>query len=123
MKNNELPSQDIKILTKIHSILYNIGGNPSYVGMRQLAYGALIAYRSPESITLITKYIYPDVAKHYHTTISAVERNMRYFIESMYINNPQKINAFMGYECICKPTNTQFIYAIVNRLRLLNGNI
>lgn len=75
-----------------------------------------------DAINSITKILYPTVAKHYNTTPSRVERAIRHAIEVAWDRgNPDVLNDFFGYTIVSskgKPTNSEFIAMIADKIRL-----
>lgn len=75
-----------------------------------------------EVINAITKVLYPTVAKKYKTTSSRVERAIRHAIEVAWDRGDvETLNGFFGYTVSNvkgKPTNSEFISMIADRIRL-----
>jgi two-component system response regulator (stage 0 sporulation protein A) len=75
-----------------------------------------------EHVNAITKVLYPTVAKHFKTTSSRVERAIRHAIEVAWDRgNVETLNEFFGYTVSTskgKPTNSEFISMIADRIRL-----
>ena len=73
-------------------------------------------------INAITKVLYPQVAKTFQTTPSRVERAIRHAIEVAWNRGKlETINALFGYTIQNdkgKPTNSEFIAIIADKLRL-----
>ena len=79
----------------------------------------MMAVDDQEVLVGITKGLYPDIAKHYKTTASKVERAIRHAIESAWKKNgPQVYFEMAGYLPAEKPTNGQFIAALSEYFRL-----
>ena len=72
----------------------------------------------------VTKELYPSIAGKYNTTPSRVERAIRHAIELAWDRgNVEVINRFFGYTVHMdrgKPTNSEFIAMIADKLRLEN---
>ena len=49
----------------------------NYLGFRQTAYAVHLCVEEQERLLFVTKWVYPDVARKYHTSWQAVERNIR----------------------------------------------
>lgn len=60
-----------------HLLLHQIGITSNYSGFLYTAFAVELALQDPERLLLITKCIYPDVAKRFHTSWRCVERNIR----------------------------------------------
>ena len=73
-------------------------------------------------INQITKQLYPDIAKRYGTTPSRVERAIRHAIEVAWSRGEQQtVERIFGYTISAakgKPTNSEFIAMIADKLRL-----
>ena len=73
-------------------------------------------------INQITKQLYPEIAFKYNTTPSRVERAIRHAIEVAWGRGDQKtVESIFGYTVSAdkgKPTNSEFIAMIADKLRL-----
>lgn len=82
----------------------------------------LMSIENPEIINAVTKQLYPAVAKKYETTSSRVERAIRHAIEVAWDRGDVDIlNSYFGYTIHTsrgKPTNSEFIAMISDKLRL-----
>ncbi|MCE2603975.1 sporulation initiation factor Spo0A C-terminal domain-containing protein, partial [Pseudomonas aeruginosa] len=65
------------MITKIRELLCCLGITANYTGFYYTSYAVYLAMEDMECLSLVTKYLYPEVAKHYHTTPACVERNIR----------------------------------------------
>jgi two-component system, response regulator, stage 0 sporulation protein A len=63
----------------------------------------------------ITKQLYPDIARKYNSTPSKVERDMRHAIESSWYKSYKPFFEIFGAD---KPTNSQFVAVLADKLRL-----
>jgi two-component system response regulator (stage 0 sporulation protein A) len=76
----------------------------------------------PITEVFVTKQLYPFVAQQYDTTSSRVERAIRHAIEIAWTRgNADEINNYFGYRTDnykCRPTNSEFIALITDKLRL-----
>ena len=84
-----------------------------------------MSIRDREMINSITKILYPSISKKYQTTPSRVERAIRHSIEVAWNRgNPDVIEDYFGYTVSDgkgKPTNSEFIALIADKLRLSHG--
>ena len=75
-----------------------------------------------EVTSSVTKVLYPEVAKRYHTTPSRVERAIRHAIEVAWDRGDlETLQKYFGYTVSNvkgKPTNSEFIAMIADRLQL-----
>ena len=61
----------------ISDLLYSLGITAKYVGFFHATYAVHPVIQEPERLLLITKCLYPEIAKHYHTDRRNVERAIR----------------------------------------------
>ncbi|MPN30049.1 Stage 0 sporulation protein A [bioreactor metagenome] len=77
-----------------------------------------------ELLSAVTKELYPSIAKRYNTTASRVERAIRHAIEVAWSRGQvDTINKLFGYTIHNdkgKPTNSEFIAMVADKLRLKN---
>lgn len=77
-------------------------------------------------LSAVTKILYPAIAKKYHTTSSRVERAIRHAIEVAWNRgNMDILDSMFGYTINVgkgKPTNSEFIALIVDKIRLQYRN-
>ena len=82
----------------------------------------MITVENLEVINSVTKVLYPEVAKRFHTTPSRVERAIRHAIEVAWDRGDlETLQRFFGYtvsNAKGKPTNSEFIAMISDRIRL-----
>ena len=58
-------------IEKIYDLLYSLGITANYTGFFQLAYAVKLCAEQPERLLLVTKCVYPDVAKMEEKKIQA----------------------------------------------------
>lgn len=92
-----------------HSLLLRMGITPNYTGHYQLLRALEVARREPDALLLVTKCLYPAVAKEFGTTWKAVERNIRSAISMAWSCNPALLSKLAGYPLSAKPRAAQFI--------------
>lgn len=100
---------DTEITSDIRDLLNHLGLTPNYLGHYYTAYALSLTKQQPERLLLITKWLYPDIAKHYHTKWSCVERNLRAAVAIVWLRNPALLEQLAGYPLPHKPTASQFI--------------
>ncbi len=115
------------IETMVTSIIHEIGVPAHIKGYQYLREAILIAVNDMEVINAITKVLYPQVAKTFSTTPSRVERAIRHAIEVAWDRGDlETLNKFFGYTVSNtkgKPTNSEFIALIADRLQLQLKNM
>ena len=108
--------------TEITEILHEIGVPAHIKGYMYLRESITMVYNNVEILGGITKILYPTVAKKYKTTSSRVERAIRHSIEVAWnrgnVDAISKIFAYTISYNKSKPTNSEFIAMISDKLRL-----
>jgi two-component system response regulator (stage 0 sporulation protein A) len=119
---NSKLEKDLSIEASITNIIHDIGIPAHIKGYQYLRDAILIVINNIETINQITKVLYPEVAKIYKTTPSRVERAIRHSIEVAWSRgNNRTIENIFGYtvsDMKGKPTNSEFIAMIADKLRL-----
>jgi len=107
---------------EVSEILHTMGVPAHIKGYSLLRQGIIMVINEPEVITLVTKRLYPELAKANKTTASRVERAIRHAIEVAWDRgNVEVMNDYFGYTISNmrgKPTNSEFIAMISDRMRL-----
>lgn len=106
----------------ITGIIHEIGVPAHIKGYMYLREAISMVYNDIELLGSITKVLYPDIAKKYNTTASRVERAIRHAIEVAWSRgNIDSISSLFGYTVSmtkAKPTNSEFIAMVADKLRL-----
>lgn len=120
--NNTISFDAFGIELKVTQILHEIGVPAHIKGYHYLRDSIIMSVQKPEIINAVTKQLYPSVAKKYETTSSRVERAIRHAIEVAWDRGDiDVLNSYFGYTIHNdrgKPTNSEFIAMISDRLRL-----
>ena len=110
------------IETMVTNIIHEIGVPAHIKGYQYLREAIIIAVDDMDVINAITKVLYPQVAKTFQTTPSRVERAIRHAIEVAWDRGDlDTLQSFFGYTVSNtkgKPTNSEFIALIADRLQL-----
>ena len=114
------PGQSIEAL--VTGIIHEIGVPAHIKGYQYLREAIIIAVNDMDVINAITKVLYPQVAKTFQTTPSRVERAIRHAIEVAWDRGDlDTLQRFFGYTVSNtkgKPTNSEFIALIADKLQL-----
>ena len=118
VKNEQYTDLD----TEITAILHEIGVPAHIKGYLYIREAITMVYHNLDLLGSITKILYPEIAQKYCTTASRVERAIRHAIEVAWIRgNVEAISEIFSYTISynkSKPTNSEFIAMISDRLRL-----
>lgn len=115
-------ADNYSVEVEVSSLLHDLG-IPSHVrGYKYIREGIMLLYTSKELVNLVTKDIYPEIANRFNTTSSRVERAIRHAIEISWIRGDLKIMEEIFGNSIdferSKPTNSEFLTTIADRLKL-----
>jgi len=119
--------QEVNVEAMVTSIIHEIGVPAHIKGYQYLREAIMIAVDDMEVINAITKVLYPQVAKTFSTTPSRVERAIRHAIEVAWDRGDlETLQRFFGYTVSNtkgKPTNSEFIALIADKLQLQIKNM
>lgn len=113
---------DTKLEIMVTEIIHEIGVPAHIKGYHYLREAIIMVVKDNEVINAVTKLLYPTVAKMHKTTASRVERAIRHAIEVAWDRGDiEVLNSYFGYTIQNqrgKPTNSEFIAMIADKLRL-----
>lgn len=122
LRTQSEPNKPKNLDASITSIIHEIGVPAHIKGYLYLREAISMVYNDIELLGSITKVLYPDIAKKYNTTASRVERAIRHAIEVAWSRgNIDSISSLFGYTVSmskAKPTNSEFIAMVADKLRL-----
>ncbi|WP_336786846.1 sporulation transcription factor Spo0A [Paenibacillus sp. MMO-177] len=123
VKSNVVPLAKGKNLdANITSIIHEIGVPAHIKGYQYLREAITMVYNNIEILGAITKTLYPAIAEKFKTTPSRVERAIRHAIEVAWTRgNIDSISHLFGYTINIsksKPTNSEFIAMVADKLRI-----
>ena len=106
----------------VTNVIHEVGVPAHIKGYQYLREAIIMVVSDIDMINQITKQLYPEIAEKYHTTPSRVERAIRHAIEVAWGRGEQQtVERIFGYTVSAakgKPTNSEFIAMIADKLRL-----
>ena len=106
----------------VTSILHEIGIPTHIKGYQYLRDAIILAIEDHDAIDRVTKILYPKIARKYSTSACSVERAIRHAIEVAWDRGDlATLQRFFGYTVSNtkgKPTNSEFIALIADKLQL-----
>lgn len=122
----DIPQDEKKSEESLEALVTNViheVGVPAHIkGYQYLREAIMMVVNDIDIINQITKQLYPEIAQKYHTTPSRVERAIRHAIEVAWgRGEPSTVESIFGYTVSAakgKPTNSEFIAMIADKLRL-----
>ena len=116
------PRQERNLELDVTNIIHEIGVPAHIKGYQYLRDAIILSVEDMEMLNSITKILYPTIAKKYQTTPSRVERAIRHAIEVAWSRGKMDtIDELFGYTVSTgkgKPTNSEFIALIADKIRL-----
>ncbi len=120
-------TRSVNLEAMVTSVIHEIGVPAHIKGYQYLREAIKIAVNDMDVINAITKVLYPQVARTFSTTPSRVERAIRHAIEVAWDRGDlETLQRFFGYTVSNtkgKPTNSEFIALIADRLQLQIKNM
>ena len=134
--NGAVPAPSVSSLSRVTKkssleadvtgIIHEIGIPAHIKGYHYLREAIMMVVEDVDLLGSVTKILYPRIAEKFDTTSSRVERAIRHAIEVAWSrNNIDTIKKFFGYTVNTergKPTNSEFIALVADRLRLYGKN-
>jgi len=109
-----------RTLEEVHDLLRGLGIPPHLKGYRYLGDAILMVLDQPELLGAVTKGLYPAVARNHGTTASRVERAIRHAIGMAWDRGLERLQQLFRHSLEkrrTKPSNSEFIAVVVDRLR------
>ncbi|MBQ7654452.1 MAG: sporulation transcription factor Spo0A [Clostridia bacterium] len=121
-KKPSFPNKKNDLEIVVSDIMHQIGVPAHIKGYQYLRHAIILSVEDGEMMSSVTKVLYPTVAKHFNTTPSRVERAIRHAIEVAWDRGDVDVlSSYFGYTIQNergKPTNSEFIAMISDKLRL-----
>ena len=102
--------------TEVWDLLYQLGVTANYTGFFHTAYAVSLCAKQPERLLLVTKWLYPEVAKQYKTNWKAVERNIRTVSCIIWREGRPLLEELAHRHLEQKPRNAQMLAILVSSL-------
>lgn len=119
---SNLVTNNRSLEAEITNIIHEIGVPAHIKGYLYLREAITMVIQNMELLSAVTKELYPAIGKKFNTTSSRVERAIRHAIEVAWSRGKvDTINNLFGYTVHNdrgKPTNSEFIAMVADKLRL-----
>lgn len=122
--DNDLNKEELDYTALITSILHEMGVPAHIKGYHYIRHAVELVVDDIDLLGAVTKKLYPEVAEEFNSTSSRVERSIRHAIEVVWDRGNEK--ALVRYFASnmqnenSKPTNSQFIARIADKIRIDN---
>ena len=103
---------------EIEYLIRSLGIGATYRGSAYLIYGTRLCLSDENYLLFVSKYLYPDIARHYNTTSYSVERNIRTVIKVCWEHGNKSLLEKIALRPLhLKPTSSEFFDIITAHLR------
>lgn len=114
--------EEADLETVVTDFIHELGVPAHIKGYQYIRSAIMMVVENMDLLNFITKQLYPEIAKAYNTTASRVERAIRHSIEVAWSRGkPDLMDEIFGYTIHTgkgKPTNSEFIAMVADRIRL-----
>lgn len=107
----------IPLLRSAYRLLSHLGITENYKGFHYAAYAATLCALDQGRLILVTKWLYPDVAKRFSTDWTDVERDLRTIINVAWKQNRNYLSTLAQVPLTRKPVCAQFLSILASNLR------
>lgn len=115
-------ARSVDVETEVTNLIHEVGVPAHIKGYQYLRESILMAIEDMDILNAITKQLYPAIAAKFDTTPSRVERAIRHAIEVAWsrgkMDTLEKLFSYSISMGKGKPTNSEFIALIADRMRL-----
>lgn len=97
-------------------LLHQLGISATYRGFYQTAYAVMLAMEDMDRLLLVTKLLYQDTAKQYHTSVQGVERNIHTVAQVAWKHNRPMLEQLAHAPLPAPPSPSQLIAMLASHL-------
>ena len=116
----------VALEVRVTEVIHQVGVPAHIKGYQYLREAIIMSVNNMDMLNSITKILYPSIAKKFQTTPSRVERAIRHAIEVAWSRGKMDtLDDLFGYTISNgkgKPTNSEFIALITDKIRLQMKN-
>lgn len=120
----EAVADDVELERLVTPVINEVGMPAHIKGYQYVREAIVLTIKDESVIHEVTKVLYPAVARRYHTTSACVERAIRHAIEVAWergdLDALQRVFGYTVSTSKGKPTNSEFIAMIADRLIMEN---
>ena len=117
-------ADDVELERLVTPVIHEVGMPAHIKGYQYVREAIVLTIKDESVIHEVTKVLYPAVARRYHTTSTCVERAIRHAIEVAWergdLDALQRVFGYTVSTSKGKPTNSEFIAMIADRLIMEN---
>lgn len=115
-RNGRMQHETHTELRDAGEILQTLGITANYVGYFYMLYAVRLTMQAPERLLLVTKWLYPEVARYYKTTWQCVERDLRSVVALSWQRSRPQLEQLLRRPLPQRPTVSEFLAALTMHL-------
>lgn len=101
-------------------LVHSLGIGRNYQGYRYLVFAISLCLKNEDYLLGVSKLLYPEIARNYHTSVYSVERNLRTVINVCWERGNRKLLEEISlYPLLNKPTTSEFLDIVITYLNHL----
>ena len=112
------PSDADPRLEATYRLLNSLGITANYAGFPYTACAVQLCLAQPERLRMVTKWVYPEVARRYRTSWKAVERNIRVASGMAWSRNRPLLEELAGRPLSQRPYAAQLLAILSQNVRV-----
>lgn len=105
------------MIDTLDALLHALGVYENRQGYRAITAAVQTAICKPQSLTMVTKWLYPEAARLCGMSWQALEKNLRVTVSYIWVNHPDRLQMLAGEKLNRKPTASQFIALLASRVK------
>ena len=117
MKGQSLRISSDPEMMIIRNLLHDLGMTENRVGFYYIEEAVRLALNDSTRLLWVTKRLYPETARKFQTSWRTVERGIRYCIEKVWENNPERLQKVLGIRIEEKPVPAVFLSLLCAHLQ------
>ena len=112
-----VPTANDPVMAQICDLFRQAGVVANCSGFFYTTFSVWLVVQEPQRLELVTKWLYPDVARHYGTNGKAVITGIRRIIADLWEKDPARLARWAGCQMTRRPTPTEFLGIVASRVR------
>lgn len=109
---------------EVKGVLRRLGVNTSSCGYSYIPYGIVLMLEDKEYLEYITKRLYVEIARRFHTSVACVERDIRSTVETIWRNqdNEALLELCGDVPAAKRPSNKRFLEMMYDYFIKISGS-
>ena len=104
-------------MDEIFLVLHQLGLSSNYLGFYQMSWAVWQAMKEPERLLMVTKAVYPDVARQFRASWESVERNLRTAVRIIWDAQTPLLREILGEGRWERPSTARFLAILTDYMK------